>query len=152
MSVEIQRKEGVLNGIPYIIKKVEYDNLQKLKDNDLLIQGDKGQWLCGFIGLKENQKVDFEELDNGYIVPEYLHLQDKKRIDLFLNNPEITKALQFDSNHSWNITQNTQLDEKECLNVIKDTIEHINKLNKNIDEEEIEKPSKEENKQFRKRK
>ncbi|HEH4176843.1 TPA: hypothetical protein SG139_001711, partial [Campylobacter jejuni] len=47
MSVEIQRKEGVLNGIPYIIKKVEYDNLQKLKDNDLLIQGDKGQWLCG---------------------------------------------------------------------------------------------------------
>ncbi|EOI6074573.1 hypothetical protein ACMU1B_001659, partial [Campylobacter jejuni] len=133
MSVEIQRKEGVLNGIPYIIKKVEYDNLQKLKDNDLLIQGDKGQWLCGFIGLKENQKVDFKELDNGYIVPEYLHLQDKKRIDLFLNNPEITKALQFDLNHSWNMTtKNTQLDEEECLKVIKETIEHINKLNKNI--------------------
>ncbi|EJV0337495.1 hypothetical protein N5209_001790, partial [Campylobacter jejuni] len=65
--IELEKKEGQIGNIPYIIIKVEYPNLKKLQENDLLMANDKGQWLCGFIGLKENQKVDFKELDNGYI-------------------------------------------------------------------------------------
>ena len=146
--IELEKKEGQISDIPYTIIKVEYPNLKKLQDNDLLMANDKGQWLCGFIGLKENQKVDFKELDNGYIVPQYLYLnsKDKKEIDLFSNNLEITKVLQFDLNHSWNKTEkNTQLDEKECLKIIKNTIEYINNFNKNISKKEFEKLSKEEN-------
>lgn len=144
----MKKKEGQISDIPYTIIKVEYPNLKKLQDNDLLMANDKGQWLCGFIGLKENQKVDFKELDNGYIVPQYLYLnsKDKKEIDLFSNNLEITKVLQFDLNHSWNKTEkNTQLDEEECLKIIKNTIEYINNFNKNISKKEFEKLSKEEN-------
>ncbi|EEP3827133.1 hypothetical protein HB331_001219, partial [Campylobacter jejuni] len=146
--IELEKKEGQISDIPYTIIKVEYPNLKKLQDNDLLMANDKGQWLCGFIGLKENQKVDFKELDNGYIVPQYLYLnsKDKKEIDLFSNNLEITKVLQFDLNHSWNKTEkNTQLDEEECLKIIKNTIEYINNFNKNISKKEFEKLSKEEN-------
>lgn len=144
----MKKKEGQISDIPYTIIKVEYPNLKKLQDNDLLMANDKGQWLCGFIGLKENQKVDFKELDNGYIVPQYLYLnsKDKKEIDLFSNNLEITKVLQFDLNHSWNKTEkNTQLDEEECLKIIKNTIEYINNFNKNISKKDFEKLSKEEN-------
>ncbi|EAH6015473.1 TPA: hypothetical protein SD809_002071 [Campylobacter coli] len=146
--IELEKKEGQISDIPYTIIKVEYPNLKKLQDNDLLMANDKGQWLCGFIGLKENQKVDFKELDNGYIVPQYLYLnsKDKKEIDLFSNNLEITKVLQFDLNHSWNKTEkNTQLDEEECLKIIKNTIEYINNFNKNISKKDFEKLSKEEN-------
>ncbi|HEC1835673.1 TPA: hypothetical protein R1742_001714 [Campylobacter coli] len=146
--IELEKKEGQISDIPYTIIKVEYPNLKKLQENDLLMANDKGQWLCGFIGLKENQKVDFKELDNGYIVPQYLYLnsKDKKEIDLFSNNLEITKVLQFDLNHSWNKTEkNTQLDEEECLKIIKNTIEYINNFNKNISKKEFEKLSKEEN-------
>ncbi|EAJ5494965.1 hypothetical protein NQ813_001679 [Campylobacter jejuni] len=146
--IELEKKEGQISDIPYTIIKVEYPNLKKLQDNDLLLANDKGQWLCGFIGLKENQKVDFKELDNGYIVPQYLYLnsKDKKEIDLFSNNLEITKVLQFDLNHSWNKTEkNTQLDEEECLKIIKNTIEYINNFNKNISKKDFEKLSKEEN-------
>ncbi|EAK8588992.1 hypothetical protein E7R12_10045 [Campylobacter coli] len=146
--IELEKKEGQISDIPYTIIKVEYPNLKKLQDNDLLMANDKGQWLCGFIGLKENQKVDFKELDNGYIVPQYLYLnsKDKKEIDLFSNNLEITKVLQFDLNHSWNKTEkNTQLDEEECLKIIKNTIEYINNFNKNISKKDFEKLSKEKN-------
>ncbi|HEG2629097.1 TPA: hypothetical protein SCV17_001727 [Campylobacter coli] len=146
--IELEKKEGQISDIPYTIIKVEYPNLKKLQENDLLMANDKGQWLCGFIGLKENQKVDFKELDNGYIVPQYLYLnsKDKKEIDLFSNNLEITKVLQFDLNHSWNKTEkNTQLDEEECLKIIKNTIEYINNFNKNISKKEFEKLTKEEN-------
>ncbi|ECB9749701.1 hypothetical protein GC740_07500 [Campylobacter jejuni] len=146
--IELEKKEGQISDIPYTIIKVEYPNLKKLQDNDLLMANDKGQWLCGFIGLKENQKVDFKELDNGYIVPQYLYLnsKDKKEIDLFSNNLKITKVLQFDLNHSWNKTEkNTQLDEEECLKIIKNTIEYINNFNKNISKKDFEKLSKEEN-------
>ncbi|HEG6005760.1 TPA: hypothetical protein SE358_001584 [Campylobacter jejuni] len=146
--IELEKKEGQISDIPYTIIKVEYPNLKKLQDNDLLMANDKGQWLCGFIGLKENQKVDFKELDNGYIVPQYLYLnsKDKKEIDLFSNNLEITKVLQFDLNHSWNKTEkNTQLDEEECLKIIKNIIEYINNFNKNISKKDFEKLSKEEN-------
>ncbi|HEB9289719.1 TPA: hypothetical protein RZK14_001635 [Campylobacter coli] len=146
--IELEKKEGQISDIPYTIIKVEYPNLKKLQDNDLLMANDKGQWLCGFIGLKENQKVDFKELDNGYIVPQYLYLnsKDQKEIDLFSNNLEITKVLQFDLNHSWNKTEkNTQLDEEECLKIIKNTIEYINNFNKNISKQEFEELSKEEN-------
>lgn len=144
----MKKKEGQIGNIPYIIIKVEYPNLKKLQENDLLMANDKGQWLCGFIGLKENQKVDFKELDNGYIAPQYLYLnsKDQKEIDLFSNNLEITKVLQFDLNHSWNKTEkNTQLDEEECLKIIKNTIEYINNFNKNISKQEFEELSKEEN-------
>lgn len=146
--IELEKKEGQIGNIPYIIIKVEYPNLKKLQENDLLMANDKGQWLCGFIGLKENQKVDFKELDNGYIAPQYLYLnsKDQKEIDLFSNNLEITKVLQFDLNHSWNKTEkNTQLDEEECLKIIKNTIEYINNFNKNISKQEFEELSKEEN-------
>ncbi|EFN2989730.1 hypothetical protein HKV54_000990 [Campylobacter coli] len=115
--IELEKKEGQIGNIPYIIIKVEYPNLKKLQENDLLMANDKGQWLCGFIGLKENQKVDFKE-----------------------------KVLQFDLNHSWNKTEkNTQLDEEECLKIIKNTIEYINNFNKNISKQEFEELSKEEN-------
>ncbi|HEC1876838.1 TPA: hypothetical protein R1792_001776 [Campylobacter coli] len=54
--------------------------------------------------------------------------------------------MQFDLNHSWNKTEkNTQLDEEECLKIIKNTIEYINNFNKNISKKEFEKLSKEEN-------
>ncbi|MCE3576638.1 hypothetical protein [Campylobacter jejuni] len=146
--IELEKKEGQISDIPYTIIKVEYPNLKKLQDNDLLMANDKGQWLCGFIGLKENQKVDFKELDNGYIVPQYLYLnsKDKKEIDLFSNNLEITKVLQFDLNHSWNKTEkNTQLDEEECLKIIKNTIEYINNFNKNISKKDLKEMKKDKN-------
>ncbi|EHV1015431.1 hypothetical protein KZ890_001918, partial [Campylobacter coli] len=50
--IELEKKEGQIGNIPYIIIKVEYPNLKKLQENDLLMANDKGQWLCGFIGLK----------------------------------------------------------------------------------------------------
>ncbi|EJV5811768.1 hypothetical protein [Campylobacter jejuni] len=39
--IELERKEGQINDIPYAILKVEYPNLKELKDKDLLMQNDK---------------------------------------------------------------------------------------------------------------
>ncbi|HEF9796584.1 TPA: hypothetical protein SB194_001734 [Campylobacter coli] len=126
---ELERKEGQINGIPYTVLKVEYPNLKELKDNDLLMKNDKGQWLCGYVGLEHEQKLDFDKIGNEVcIAPVYLPKFDT---DLFKNNPKVTKIVYFDQNHSWNRSRiNTQLDEDLCLKDIEKIINHIIEHNK----------------------
>ncbi|EKH7262788.1 hypothetical protein O8W78_001525 [Campylobacter coli] len=126
---ELERKEGQVNGIPYTILKVEYSNLKKLKDNDLLMPNDKGQWLFAYIGLKEGESVNFDKLqDKVCVAPTYL---EKSSTDLFKDNEKIKNLIFFDQNHSWNISErNTQLDEKLCLEDIQKIANHIIEYNK----------------------
>ncbi|EOI0354506.1 hypothetical protein ACMF3A_001867 [Campylobacter coli] len=133
--IELERKEGQINGIPYTVLKVEYPDLKELKDNDLLMKNDKGQWLCGYVGLEHEQKLDFDKIGNQVcIAPVYLPKFDT---DLFKNNPKVTKIVYFDQNHSWNRNKiNTQLDEDLCLKDIEKIVEHIIDFNKNNTEKE----------------
>ncbi|EPE7037997.1 hypothetical protein ACSL7O_001624 [Campylobacter jejuni] len=133
--IELERKEGQINDIPYVILKVEYPNLKELKDKDLLMQNDKGQWLCGYIGLKHEQELDFNKLENEVcIAPIFLKKNDT---DLFKKDENITKIIFFDQNHSWNKSRiNTQLNEDLCLKDIKKVVNHIINFNKNNIKEE----------------
>ncbi|EAJ1912249.1 hypothetical protein CE024_04975 [Campylobacter jejuni] len=55
------------------------------------MQNNKEQWLCGYIGLKHEQKLDFNKLKNEVcIAPIYL---EKFDTDLFEKDENVTKII-----------------------------------------------------------
>lgn len=121
--IRLEKKEFEHRGFPCAIMKMEYANLNRLKNEDLLLKGDKGQWLWLCIGLTELNEKQAKQL--GYkILDEFLDASISEKHEthpeltknLFENNTQINHFLHFTMNRFRYplFKENHQLDEELC--------------------------------------
>lgn len=114
----------IINHTPYAILELEYKNLERLKQDDLLLPNDKGKYLVGCIGLTQEERnlvLNHKDFFEDTMKISINQIAEKEYANLFIGEryKHIQFVLDFDLNHSWHQDKGTQLDKELCFNSIK---------------------------------